>query len=64
MSDRMNKEVSYKDVEKSETSNKVNPKNGWITVNRTCNMRCKWCYAKETEYRGELSLEFAQKLAT
>ncbi len=27
-------------------------------------MRCEWCYAKETEYRGEMSLELAKELAT
>ncbi|NIA02325.1 MAG: radical SAM protein [Nitrospirae bacterium] len=23
----------------------------WLTVNRACNFRCKWCYASETEYQ-------------
>jgi radical SAM protein with 4Fe4S-binding SPASM domain len=43
---------------------KINPKVGWITVNRTCNMRCGWCYAKGTNYKGEMSLDFAKKLAS
>jgi len=41
----------------------IKQKIAWITVNRNCNMRCQWCYAKETEYHGEMSLEFAKKLA-
>ena len=27
--------------------------NGKITLNRACNLRCSWCYAKETQYRNE-----------
>lgn len=23
----------------------------WMTVNRACNLNCKWCYAKETKYK-------------
>ncbi len=23
----------------------------WLTLNRQCNLRCKWCYAQETSYR-------------
>ncbi len=26
------------------------PTGAWLTVNRNCNFRCKWCYAKETDY--------------
>ncbi len=26
-------------------------KNMWLTVNRSCNFRCPWCYAKSTEYK-------------
>ena len=22
---------------------------GWLTVNRACNLRCGWCYQKDTE---------------
>jgi radical SAM protein with 4Fe4S-binding SPASM domain len=49
-----------------KTSNgvgQINPKIAWITVNRNCNMRCKWCYAAGTNYQGEMSLEFAKELA-
>lgn len=31
-------------------------KNCWITVNRACNLSCKWCYAKETGYKKELDI--------
>lgn len=39
----------------------VEPKTGWITVNRECNMRCAFCYAKGTGYdkSDEITLEFA-----
>lgn len=43
---------------------KIYPKIGWITVNRACNMRCNWCYTKGLSYRGEISLDFAKKLAS
>ena len=23
----------------------------WLTVNRACNLKCKWCYAKDTNYQ-------------
>ena len=22
----------------------------WITLNRACNLRCKWCYAQDTKF--------------
>lgn len=31
-------------------------KNGSITLNRACNLRCKWCYAKATEYSQARSM--------
>ena len=36
----------------------------WLTVNRVCNFRCKWCYAEGTKYSKEdnMSLELAKKL--
>lgn len=42
------------------------PKCAWITVNRNCNLRCKWCYAKETDYLkgGDMSLDFAKEIVT
>ena len=30
----------------------------WITVNRSCNLRCKWCYAKSSEYDLDNSMDF------
>ncbi len=37
----------------------------WLTVNRNCNLRCRWCYAEGTDYRSdEMSLPLAQELAT
>ena len=27
--------------------------NGCITLNRVCNLRCKWCYAKNTGYQSQ-----------
>lgn len=37
----------------------------WVTINRTCNLRCKWCYAKGTQYRPEdtISVENFKKIA-
>jgi radical SAM protein with 4Fe4S-binding SPASM domain len=42
----------------------INPKVGWLNVNRACNMRCEWCYAKGTEYSAssEMSLDLAIRL--
>ncbi len=36
----------------------------WLTVNRICNFRCKWCYAEGTRYTSEdsMSLELARNL--
>lgn len=31
-------------------------KTGWLTLNRTCNLRCKWCYARDTEYKSSLTM--------
>lgn len=28
----------------------MNYKSCWLTVNRACNLRCKWCYAKSTNF--------------
>ena len=40
------------------------PRVAWLTVNRNCNFRCVWCYAKGTSYNieEEMSLELAKKL--
>lgn len=34
-------------------------KGAWITINRSCNMRCRWCYAQGTEYSkdSDMTLE-------
>ncbi len=36
----------------------------WLTVNRLCNLRCKWCYAEGTRFKPEddMSLETAKNL--
>lgn len=46
------------------TMKDVNLFGSWLTVNRSCNFRCLWCYAKGTEYREEddMSWDLAQKL--
>ncbi len=31
-------------------------KTGWLTINRACNLRCKWCYARDTEYKSSLTM--------
>ena len=28
----------------------------WITVNRQCNLRCEWCYAKQSKYEQKSNL--------
>jgi len=45
--------------------NKFAPKGAWLTVNRECNFRCKWCYAQDSEYQGkdEMSLDLAKNLS-
>lgn len=36
---------------------------GWLTLNRVCNNRCEWCYAKGTDYSNEtMSTGLAKKL--
>ncbi len=32
----------------------------WLTVNRRCNFRCIWCYAKGTEYSAEDDMSFSK----
>ena len=45
--------------------NKNVPKIAWITVNRACNLRCKWCYACSTGFSADsdIELSLAKKLA-
>ena len=37
---------------------------GWLTLNRVCNLRCPWCYAKDTCYSPNniMNFETAKKL--
>lgn len=32
----------------------------WLTVNRTCNFRCPYCYAETTNYKDEMPLDLAK----
>lgn len=36
----------------------------WLTVNRWCNFRCLWCYAKETSYKksSDMPIEMSLKI--
>lgn len=34
------------------------PSAAWITVNRDCNFRCKWCYARDTGYTKDRVMSF------
>ena len=36
----------------------------WLTVNRACNLRCKWCYARDTGFakKDEMPLPLARKI--
>ena len=36
----------------------------WLTVNRTCNFRCPYCYAETTDYKNEMPLSMAKKLVS
>jgi len=40
------------------------PNTAWFTVNRSCNFRCKWCYAKGNGFASEqtLTMELAERL--
>ncbi|MBD5548914.1 MAG: radical SAM protein [Lachnospiraceae bacterium] len=39
-------------------------KNSWLTVNRQCNLRCRWCYAGSTEFKrtSDMPVPLAKKL--
>jgi len=41
-----------------------NPNMAWITVNHSCQLRCRWCYGENTHYLPEasMSLELAKEL--
>jgi radical SAM protein with 4Fe4S-binding SPASM domain len=59
-----------KDMKIAQASTKIlapraiTPKVGWLTVNRECNFRCQWCYAKGTEFKpsDNMSLKLAVEL--
>ncbi len=36
--------------------------NIWLTINRNCNLRCKWCYAKSENFNSEMDLKLAKEL--
>jgi len=42
----------------------IQPRSVWLTVNRNCNFRCKWCYAEGTGYNttNEMSFSLAKDL--
>lgn len=29
------------------------PKTAWLTTNKSCNNRCKWCYAKASNFLNQ-----------
>ena len=33
------------------------PNSAWLTLNRDCNMRCKWCYAQDTGFNASQSMK-------
>lgn len=41
------------------------PKVAWLTVNRACDMRCKWCYAAATGYvhGSDMDIKLAKQIA-
>jgi len=44
--------------------NEIGIEGSWLTVNRNCNFRCSWCYAKGTKYNPNdtMTLELAKEL--
>lgn len=36
------------------------PTNMWLTINRECNLRCKWCYAQGTGYNAQKQMNLEQ----
>ncbi len=35
----------------------MNYTKGWMTLNRSCNLRCNYCYAKNTGYKASDNLD-------
>lgn len=44
---------------KKEGKHLMNYKSGWLTLNRACNLRCRWCYAQSTKYLKEDDLDIS-----
>lgn len=40
----------------------MNLKRCWLTLNRSCNLRCVWCYASNTNYKAEDTLPFNEAM--
>ena len=40
----------------------MNVHSSWLTVNRACNLSCKWCYAKNESKYNQMNYELAKKL--
>jgi radical SAM protein with 4Fe4S-binding SPASM domain len=34
------------------------PKTAWLTVNRSCNLRCQWCYGMSSGFEYSLNIEY------
>lgn len=55
---------------KAQSNHEIHPTVAWLTVNRRCNFRCKWCYAqgasfdKEEEMPLELAIDITRLLNT
>jgi len=48
-----------------QVDNEVIPKlTAWLTINRACNLRCNWCYAKMTKFKAKdsMSLDLVRKI--
>lgn len=37
----------------------MNYKTCWLTLNRACNLRCKWCYARNTGYKVADDIDYS-----
>ncbi len=34
----------------------------WLTINRACNLSCRWCYAQETNHKSDMDISTAKQL--
>lgn len=56
----MNQDVSNLEKDKSTDTGTLHTL--WLNIDRKCNLRCEWCYAKMTEYGNhDMSIETAKK---